>query len=344
MRLSEGARAVVERRLRHLEDVRDRVVIDGDTHPSDPNLYPPDIRDRVATDPNYYHGRPVSGPELLAEMDQAGVDMALSWQNPAVLRYGQDTRANFEGLKAANRYIADLAEAHPDRIIPAGWTDPKALGLGPAVELARICVEEWGFPIVKMNPAQNAYRIDSEVVLKVVDAIVELGALPAFHFGADTEFTPTEGLEAVASRHPDHPVIGVHMGGGGSHYVHGEATYLGARDLGLRRPNVFYVLSAKRDTHIESDLITYLMAGDPFRRNIAVASDIPYGRITWNFGGYRGLFAALKDGHRHGDPRLKANPSLFDDAAVQGFMGTNLADLVIAADRRLLARSDREAA
>src|SRR3546814_2191031 len=35
------------------------------------------------------------------------------------------------------------------RTIPAGWTDPKALGVDRALEMVRLCVEEWGFPIVK---------------------------------------------------------------------------------------------------------------------------------------------------------------------------------------------------
>lgn len=344
MSLSEQARQLVERRLGHLEQVRDRVVIDGDVHPSDPGLYPSDVTARVAANPNYYQGRPLTSPEVLREMDQAGVDMALCWQNPAVLRYGDDQKRNFEALSAANAYIHDLARTHPDRIIPGGWTDPKALGVEGAIELVRVCVEEWGFPIVKMNPAQNAYRIDSDVVLAMVDAIVAHGAVPAFHFGSDTEFTPAEGIEAVALRHPEHPVIGVHMGGGGGHFVEADPLYLAARDLGLRRPNLFYVLSAKRDAHMESDLITYALAGAPFSRNLAMASDAPYGRMSWNFGGARAMFAAMKDGARHNDRRLQANPAFFDDATVQAFMGRNLADLVIAADRRLLARDSTEAA
>src|SRR3546814_29309 len=199
--------------------------------------------------------------------------------------------------------------------------------------MVRLCVEEWGFPVVKMNPAQNAYPIDSDMVLEVVDRIVSLGAVPAFHFGSDTSFTPAEGLERVALRHPDHPLIAVHMGGGGGHYVEADRTYLAARDIGLRRPNIFYILSAKRDTHIESDLTTYALAGEPYRRNLAVASDVPYGRIAWNFGGFRGLFASLADGGAHNDPRLRANPGLFDRTTVPGFMGGNLAALAIA-DRK----------
>jgi predicted TIM-barrel fold metal-dependent hydrolase len=272
-------------------------------------------------------------------MDHARVDMALCWQNPAAITYTDHPRDNFAVLRAANAAIFDLAQRHPTRVIPAGWTDPQALGEDAAAQLVQICVEEWGFPIVKMNPAQNRYPIDSPMVLRMVERIVSLGAVPAFHFGADTEFTPAEGLRAVAQRHPDWPVIGVHMGGGGSAYVEGEPLYQAARALGLASPNIFFVLSAKRDTHMENDLISYRLAGPPFAHNIAVASDAPYGRISWNFGGFRAMFATLRDGATHGDARLRANPGLFDEAAVQDFMGRNLADLVIRTDLRLLRSS-----
>lgn len=340
MPLSQSAHAMVIRRLAFIESIKSEVVIDADAHPSDPALYPAAITERVNANPNYYHGRPITGDQLLAEMDQSRVDMALCWQNPAITPYGNDQNQNFQALHRANAYILAFAEAHPTRAIPAGWTDPKALGLDNALEMARICVEEWGFPIVKMNPAQNAYPIDSDMVMTVVDRIVELGAIPAFHFGSDTPFTPTSGLERVAHRHPKHPLIAVHMGGGGGHYVEADTSYLNARDLGLRCPNIFYILSAKRDTHIESDLITYTLAGEPFCNNIAVGSDVPYGRIAWNFGGFRGLFETLADGAAHTDLRLNENPNLFDAATVQRYMGGNFAELTIAAYRRLLSISE----
>lgn len=337
MSLTADATGTVARRRQHLLAVRDRVVFDGDVHPSDPDAYPPALSARLAQDPDYYHGRPISGDELLRDMDRAAVDMALCWQNPAVTQYGADPAANFEALLAANRFVARLGQQHPDRIIAAGWTDPKALGPARAAELVRIGVEEWGFPVVKMNPAQNAYRIDDESVLRLVDQIVELGAAPAFHFGGDTPFTPAEGLRTVAARHPGHPIIAVHMGGGGGHFVESDLLYLAARALGLECPNIFYILSAKRDVHMESDLIAYRAAGAPFRHNIAVASDAPYGRISWNFGGFRGMFASLSS-PGHGDRRLKAEPALFDPDTVQDFMGRNLANLLIRIDTLLLQK------
>ncbi len=318
---------------------RDRLVIDGDVHPSERAAIPEEIARRLV-DPNYFHGRPLLSEDLFETMDLAGVDMALCWQNPAVLPYSDDREDNFRRLRASNERIAALGAAHPDRVIPAGWTDPKALGLDRAIELAELCVSELGMPVVKMNPAQNGYPIDDPMVLAVVARIVALGAVPAFHFGSDTAFTPPEGLERVAALHPEHPVIAVHMGGGGGHFVQAEPTYQGARALGLRRPNVFYVLSALRDTHLVSALITYAAAGAPFARNLAIGSDAPYGNMLWNLGGFRAVLGALRAGRAPGDPRLAERPGLFDDRQIANFMGGNLADLIIAADGRLLAPAE----
>jgi hypothetical protein len=57
-----------------------------------------------------------------------------------------------------------------------------------------------------------------------------------------------------------------------------------------------------------------------------VASDAPYGRMSWNYGGYRAMFQSLRN-----------CPRLFDDDVVQGYMGRNLVDLLVAAYERILS-------
>lgn len=323
-------------RRQHLVANGPHLVIDGDVHPTDRAALPDRIAARLGADPNYFHGRPLLSDELTRRMDIAGIDMALCWQNPAMLDPGGDQDENHARLLGANQRIAALADHLPLRVIPAGWTDPKALGVGHAVALAQRCVTEFAMPVVKMNPAQNAYPIDDPMVLEVVDAIVELGAVPAFHFGADTPFTPTEGLVTVAKRHPQHPIIAVHMGGGGGHFVESEATYLSIREAGLAHPNLFFPISAKRDAHLASDLITYAAAGAPFAHNIAMATDTPYCDMSWTMGAWRALLAALASGGDYPDPRLAADPGLFDEAMVARIMGGNLADLIATAYGRIL--------
>ncbi|MFW6289958.1 MAG: amidohydrolase family protein [Mariniphaga sp.] len=330
------AKKRIERQLQFLKEHKDNLVIDADTHISDVDNLAEPFRSKYIETDNYYHGKPISAEDLLAEMDMAGVDMCLVWQNPAVTPYGDDRDENFELLLKANRYLFDMDVKYPGRFIPGGWTDPKNLGVERALKMAEICVKEFGFLFVKMNPAQNAYPIDSDSVVKVFTYIVEQGGIPAFHFGGDTPYTPAEGLEKLARMYPDHPVVGIHMGGGGPSYMEGEQHYIRARELGLKHPNIRFVESAKRDTHIESDLITYQLAGEPWSGNICCASDAPYGRQTWNFGGYRAMFKSLVDGKHHTDKRLRANPSLFSEESVKNFLGRNFAELVIEGYEKLL--------
>ncbi|MCX6612761.1 MAG: amidohydrolase family protein, partial [Acidobacteria bacterium] len=243
---------------RHIENLclylnkhRHNLTIDADAHATDIVKYP-----RRNT-PHYYHGRPLSSEELIEEMNQASVSMANIWQNPAATTYINDSEENYQNLLEANNYIHQSALNHPIRFIPSGWTDPKACGVPNACRIAEQCVAEFGFLIVKMNPAQNQYPIDSPAVIEVLDCIVELGAIPAFHYGADSPYTPASGLATIARRHPNHPVLAVHMGGGGAGYVEAENQYQQSRELGLQQTNIHSALSALRATHIESNIRAY---------------------------------------------------------------------------------------
>lgn len=326
------------RDLQFFKENQHSIVIDADTHVSDLNSLKGTVKERYNKSDNYYQGRPISAEDLLQEMKLAAVDVSLIWQNPAATDYSEDKKYNFESLYKANRYISDTANAYPNRFVPAGWTDPKALGMEKALELAEICVEEFGFPIVKLNPAQNAFPLDSENVFTVFEKVIEMGAIPAFHYGADTPFTPPEGLAKLAERFRDHKLIAVHMGGGGAGYIEADPQYTKSRELGLAYSNINYVLSAKRDTHIESDLITYQLAGTPFNNNLFCASDAPYGRQTWNFGGFRWMFKSLQDNKNHTDKRVRDHEGLFNEAVTQNYMGKNFAALVIEGYERILSR------
>jgi predicted TIM-barrel fold metal-dependent hydrolase len=330
-----------ERLRQYLEIHAGRLVIDADVHITDLDCLDGVQRHRYQTTPDYYHGRPISAEDALREMNMAGVDMALAWQNPAATVYGGSLEANTRALTEANRYVLESARRYPDRLIPAGWVDPKACGLDNTLELVERLVVEFGFLIVKLNPAQNGYPIDGPLALAVVDRIVAAGAVPAFHFGADTPYTPAEGLRCLAERHPDRPLIAVHMGGGGASQLEAEELYCAARQLGLECPNIRYVFSAKRDTHIESDLIAYQLAGEPLSSHLFCGSDAPYGRMTWNFGGFRAMFRSLIDCEAHTDARVRTRPGLFTPEAARNYLGGNFARFAAAEYRRLLAVEPR---
>lgn len=200
-------------RAEYLETHAHTLIIDADVHLTDMQRLSEAMRCKVASTDNYFHGRPLDLAQLLAEMTMARVDAALCWQNPSATEYGQDMEKNHEVLLRANQYVAECAARYPEKILPAGWTDPRALGVEGACALATQCVRELGFPIVKLNPAQNAYPMDSQDVIEVVQTILDLGAIPAFHYGADTAYTPASGLRTLATIAFPQPVIGVHMGG-----------------------------------------------------------------------------------------------------------------------------------
>lgn len=321
----------IHRLTRYLDANQRTLVIDADVHATDTQRSP-----RRPVD-SYYHGRPVSAEDLIAEMDLAGIQMANAWQNPATTRYPGGEDANAEALLEANRYVFSCGQRYPERFISSGWTDPKACGVANARRIAEICVRDFGFLLVKMNPAQNAYPIDSPAVLEVADRIVELGAIPVFHYGADSPFTPASGLEALAARYPECPIVAVHMGGGGAGYLEAERLYHESRELGLRKPNIRFVLSAIRDTHIEEALVAYQLAGPPFSENLFCGSDAPYGRMAWNFGGFRAIFEGLEHSAAHTDARVRNNPGLFTADSAQAYLGGSFARFVSAGYARLVS-------
>jgi predicted TIM-barrel fold metal-dependent hydrolase len=337
MGFTNTALEAMKNRCTYLEANRHKLIIDADTHLTDLSTLPGDLKAAYEATPNYYHGRPIGQEEIRREMKMAAVDMVLSWQNPAATPYSGDPSADFEALMRANRHIFEVSQNYPQAFIPAGWTDPKALGVENALRIVDACLFEFGFPIIKLNPAQNAYPITSDEVLAVVDRIAGYGAVTAFHYGADTEFTPAVGLEKVAQRFPQASFLAVHMGGGGAGYLAAESIYLDTREMGIRNPNIQFIQSAKRDTHMESDFIVFQQAGKPYCNNISCGSDAPYGRMSWNFGGFRAMFKSLQDTENHTDPRIRNRQVVFTDADIQGYLGGNFAAFILAAYHRIFS-------
>lgn len=320
----------------YLKDNQDSLTIDADTHLTDISSMPDQIGRKFKNSSDYYHGRPIDTDTLLKQMKLAGIDMSLSWQNPAATGYTDDASFNYDSLLAANEYVVASARRYPRRIVPAAWTDPKALGVTRALALAEHCINELGVGIVKINPAQNEFPINSPDVMKLVEAIIGAGAIVAFHYGSDTPYTPAAGLEEVAEHFPDVPFIAVHMGGGGASFEEAEDMYTESRKLGLRRQNLYFVLSAKRETHMESDFVTYQLAGTPYKEHLLCASDAPYGNQVFQFAGFRAMLEGFLTASDYPDRRVRDNPELFDQTAIQKYLGGNFARLMVWIYDRLL--------
>jgi hypothetical protein len=128
------------------------------------------------------------------------------------------------------------------------------------------------------------------------------------------------------------------MGGGGPSYMEGEIHYQKARELGLKHANIKFIESAKRDTHIESDFITYQLAGEPFSKTFFVPVMLLMAGKPGISAAYRAMFESLKNGKNHTDKRLQQNPDLFDDDIVQNYLGRNFVELVIEGYEKLLGK------
>lgn len=177
-------------------------------------------------------GGRISAEELLARMDRAGVDRAVTWLQPPYMRQTDE----------ANACVARAMRDHPERILGFGWADPN-LGVRKARDTVRRCIEDYGLHGVKLNGAQNSFYIDDpEISLPVVEEVAGTGKLLAFHVGADAfERTHPFRVAKVARLFPKLQILMVHMGG----VCHADVTDAAIEFAG-ECPNLTLVGSAVR--------------------------------------------------------------------------------------------------
>ena len=187
----------------------------------------------VHISPSPQGGNSIGIDELLRRMDRAGVDRAVTWLQPPYVR---------SETGAGNAYVARAMRAHPDRIIGFGWADPN-LGVDAAIAEVRRAVEEYGVFGVKLNGAQNGFRIDDpELALPVVEAVAAAGVVLALHVGADAyDQTHPARVATIARRYPELRILVVHMGGAAFHDLSAAAI-----DVARAFPNLTLVGSAVR--------------------------------------------------------------------------------------------------
>lgn len=150
-----------------------------------------------------FDGLAVTAPELLADMDRAGVDQAVIWLKPP---YHKD-------IDPENRAIYEAAKAYPARFLPFGWVNPR-LGREHADATLRRCFEEYGFLGIKFNGAQDDYVIDDESVLPLIEQAAGYNKVIAFHIGSDAfENTHPWRLARIAARFPETEFLLIHIGG-----------------------------------------------------------------------------------------------------------------------------------
>ena len=156
--------------------------------------------------PTLESGNSIPIDELLRRMDKAQVDQALTWLQPPYRRE----------IDAANAYVYRATQDFPGRIIGYGWVDPR-LGVDQAQDMAKRCIEEYGFAGVKLNGAQNEFRIDDpQLSLPIIEQLAKMKTTVAFHVGTDAfENTHPFRLAKIARQFSDLPIFCIHMGGVG---------------------------------------------------------------------------------------------------------------------------------
>ncbi|NLE45942.1 MAG: amidohydrolase family protein [Chloroflexi bacterium] len=207
--------------------------------------------------------------ELLRRMDRAGVDKALTWLQPPYVRE----------VDTSNAYVYEAATRHPDRILGFGWADPN-LGVDKARDMAKKCITEYGFYGVKLNGAQNPYYIDDPVIsLPVIEEIARMGAVLAFHVGADDyQRTHPFRVAKIARMYPEMTILVVHMGGASYNDLSREAI-----EFAQECPNPVLIGSNVRDISILSAIKTL----GP--RRVCFGSDTPFALMHVEVAKYRAL-------------------------------------------------------
>jgi predicted TIM-barrel fold metal-dependent hydrolase len=214
-------------------------------------------------------GNSIHTMELIHRMDRSHVDKALTWLQPPY----------FPDIVKGNKYVYQATQDHPDRILGFGWTDPHH-GIQSAIEEARRCVEEYGFYGVKLNGAQNSYYIDNEdFAIPVIEAIVKMNTILAFHVGTDAfEATHPFRLAKIARRYPETQILMVHMGGVAHHDLSNAAI-----EIAQECPNITLIGSAVQATKILKAVKT-LGAG-----RVCFGSDTPFALMHVEIAKYNAL-------------------------------------------------------
>ena len=136
-----------------------------------------------------------SGADLVAKMDQAGVQKAVMF--PFV-------EGNF-----TNDPIKTAYDAFPDRLIPYCAVNPWEPN---AAEEVRRCVRDWGFKGLKLHPTINGFHLsDPGLVNPLFEEAESLGIPIIVHGASDLYNSPPEFAD-MARRFPRVKLLMAHMG------------------------------------------------------------------------------------------------------------------------------------
>ncbi|HEX9751359.1 MAG TPA: amidohydrolase family protein [candidate division Zixibacteria bacterium] len=175
--------------------------------------------------------------KLIALMDEAGIERV------GVMNYVAPDIMGF--TFAVNRFSADYARDHRDRIFAHGSVDPVG-STDPNGELS-LLLDEWGISAIKIHPphqgvAPNAYLSGNTILPVIYEGCQRRGVPVVFHTGTTTfkgariKYGDPIHIDDVACDFPDLTIIMAHAGR--------PLWYQTARFLVRRHPNVYMDLSS----------------------------------------------------------------------------------------------------
>lgn len=150
------------------------------------------------------------GAKLIAQMDEAGIDMAVILPQDFGLAGGGDAKVPIE---EQNRAYADLQKQHPDRIIAFATIDPRRIG---AVEIVEEAISDWGLRGLKLHPGAG-FSPDGKETYNLLAKVNELGVPLLTHTGVFFLRSRTCDpllLDDILVDFPHLTVIAAHLGHG----------------------------------------------------------------------------------------------------------------------------------
>jgi uncharacterized protein len=197
-----------------------------------------------------HNGISRSAEELLARMDEAGVDRAAVIPFPVL----DDCRKAHDLIGAA---VAD----HPSRLVGVAYVYP--LTRPPAFrDEVRRCVEELGFRALKLQPQYQPINPLDQRSAYVFETACEFGLSVICHTGNGVPMALPSLFMPPARQFPDLKVILAHAGGGG--LLVGEAIV-----AALFCPNIYLELSSLMPNHLRQ-VLTHLPSS-----RLLIGSDVP---------------------------------------------------------------------
>ena len=253
-----------------------------------------------------------TGEKLIAEMDDAGVDISVIFMADYALRLG-DGIFSAEG---ENRIHVELMRRYPERLIAYFGIDPRRPGAADSLQRA---VDEGGVRGLKMHPTVGYFPHD-RVAYPLYEICQARGLPVTFHSGPMpsplySRFTEPFQFDDVAADFPDMNIVLAHSG---------QDHWPEALSVARSKPNVYLELSMWQPRWQYPD--EFLFAIDRMRNTIGIE------RILWgsDFPGLRS-YMSLKEW----TDLFRRLPSLgeeygyrFDDGDVDALLGGNSARLL----------------